>query len=146
MAISKAARDFNWLINGFTERVAGVVHAVVVSSDGLLVATSDRLPRDSADQLAAVTSSLVSVIKSAARIFDADDIRQTVVEMGRGYLLVMSIRDGSILATLAAGEADVGVVGYEMAKLAKQAGEVLTPAVRAELQQILPQIEVVLAE
>ena len=75
MAISKAARDFNWLINGFTERVAGVVHAVVVSSDGLLVATSDRLPRDSADQLAAVTSSLVSVIKSAARIFDADDVR-----------------------------------------------------------------------
>jgi uncharacterized protein len=146
VAISKAARDFNWLINGFTERVAGVVHAVVVSSDGLLVATSDRLPRDSADQLAAVTSSLVSVIKSAARIFDADDVRQTVVEMGRGYLLVMSIRDGSILATLAAGEADVGVVGYEMAKLAKQAGEVLTPAVRAELQQTLPQIEVVLTE
>lgn len=142
MIPSKAARDFNWLISGFTERVAGVVHAVVVSSDGLLVAASDRLPRDSADQLAAVTSSLVSVIKSAARIFDGDDVRQTVVEMGRGYLLVMSIRDGSILATLAASEADVGVVGYEMAKLAKQAGEVLTPAFRAELQQILPPIEV----
>jgi predicted regulator of Ras-like GTPase activity (Roadblock/LC7/MglB family) len=142
VAISKAARDFNWLISGFTERVAGVVHAVVVSSDGLLVAASDRLPRDSADQLAAVTSSLVSVTKSAARIFDGDDVRQTVVEMGRGYLLVMSIRDGSILATLAAGEADVGVVGYEMAKLAKQAGEVLTPAIRAELQHTLPPVEV----
>jgi predicted regulator of Ras-like GTPase activity (Roadblock/LC7/MglB family) len=142
VTVSTTARDFNWLITGFTERVAGVVHAVVVSSDGLLVATSDRLPRDSADQLAAVSSSLVSIIKSAARIFDSDEVRQTVADMGRGYLLVMSIRDGSILATLASSEADVAVVGYEMAKLAKQAGDVLTPAVRAELQQILPQVEV----
>lgn len=142
MAISKGARDFNWLVNGFTERVAGVIHTIVVSSDGLLVAMSDRLPRDSADQLAAVTSSLVSVIKSAAQIVDGDVVRQSVVEMGRGYLLVMTIRDGSILATLASSEADVAVVGYEMAKLVKQAGEVLTPAIRAELQQTLPRIQV----
>lgn len=143
MVISKAASEFNWLLHGFTERVAGVVHAVVVSSDGLLVAASHHLPRDSADQFAAVTSGLVSVIKSAARIFDDDEIRQTVIEMGRGYLLVMSIRDGSILATLAVRDADVGVVGYEMAKLAKQAGEVLTPALRAELRMTLPPLETV---
>jgi hypothetical protein len=55
--------------------------------------------------------------------------------MGRGYFLVMAIRDGSILA---ACDADIGVVGYEMARLAKQAGEILTPAIRAELQQALP--------
>lgn len=141
MTTSKAASDFNWLLNGFAERVAGVVHAVVVSSDGLLVAASDHLPRDSADHFAAVTSSLVSVVKSAARMFDNDDMRQTVVEMGRGYLLVMSIRDGSSLAALASKDAEIGVVGYEMAKLAKQAGEYLTPALRAELQRSLPKIE-----
>jgi predicted regulator of Ras-like GTPase activity (Roadblock/LC7/MglB family) len=142
VSISQVARDFNWLINAFTERVPGVSHAVVVSSDGLLVAMSDHLPRNSADQLAAVTSGLVSVTSGAARIFDGDEVRQTVVEMGRGYFLVMSIRDGSILATLAGRESDVGVVGYEMAKLVKQAGEVLTPALRAELQQTLPKVEV----
>ena len=141
MKLSQKAQDFNWLINAFTQRVPGVTHAVVVSSDGMLVAVSDHLPRDSADQLAAVTSSLVSVTNGAARIFDGDEIRQTVVEMGRGYFLVMSIRDGSILATLAAHEADVGVVGYEMAKLVKQAGEVLSPAIRAELQDMLPRVQ-----
>jgi predicted regulator of Ras-like GTPase activity (Roadblock/LC7/MglB family) len=138
VSLSQQARDLNWLINGFTERVPGVAHAVVVSSDGLLVACSDHLPRDSADQLAAVTSGLVSVTSGAANIFDGDLVRQTVVEMGRGYFLVMSIRDGSILATLAARDADIGVVGYEMARLVKQAGEMLTPALRAELQQALP--------
>lgn len=142
MSMSQAARDFNWLINGFTERVAGVSHAVVVSSDGLLVAVSDRLPRDSADQLAAVTSGLVSVVSGAARILDGDEVKQTVVDMGRGYFLVMSIRDGSILAALAGRDADVGVVGYEMAKLAKQAGDVLTPIIRAELQEALPPVKV----
>jgi uncharacterized protein len=140
--LSQPARDFNWLINAFTERVAGVTHAIVVSGDGLLVAVSDRLPRDSADQLAAATSGLVSVVNGAARIFDADEVRQTVVELGRGFFLVMAIEDGSILAVLAERQADVGVVGYEMAKLVRQAGEVLTPAIRAELQDSLPPIGV----
>jgi predicted regulator of Ras-like GTPase activity (Roadblock/LC7/MglB family) len=140
--MSQAVRDFSWLINGFTERVAGVSHAVVVSSDGMLVAVSDGRPRVSADQLAAVTSGLVSVVTGAARLLDGDEVKQTVVDMGRGFLLVMSIRDGSILAALAANDADVGVVGYEMAKLAKQAGDVLTPAMRAELQDALPRVKV----
>ncbi|HZN18724.1 MAG TPA: roadblock/LC7 domain-containing protein [Micromonosporaceae bacterium] len=136
--LSPQARDLNWLITAFTQRVPGVAHAVVVSSDGLLVAASEQLPRDSADQLAAVTSGLFSIATGAAHIFEGDDVRQTVVEMGRGYFLVMSIRDGSILAALAGREADIGVVGYEMARLAKQAGEILTPALRAELQRALP--------
>ncbi|WP_446430679.1 roadblock/LC7 domain-containing protein [Polymorphospora lycopeni] len=136
--LSQDARDLSWLVSGFAEKVPGVLHAVVVSSDGLLVAVSDHLPRDHADKLAAVTSGLMSITTGAAQMFDGDIVKQTVVEMGRGYFLVMNIRDGSILATLASGDADVGVIGYEMARLAKQAGEKLTPALRAELQQALP--------
>lgn len=137
-SLSQEARDLSWLISAFTERVPGVTHAVVVSTDGLLVAVSENLPRDHADQLAAVTSGLVSVTAGAAQIFDGDRVTQTVVEMGRGYYLVMSMRDGSILATLATRNADIGVVGYEMARLAKQAGEMLTPTLREELKQLLP--------
>ena len=136
--LSQEARDLSWLVSAFAERVPGVAHAVVVSSDGLLVAISDHLPRDNADKLAAVTSGLMSITAGAAQMFDGDIVKQTVVEMGRGYFLVMQIRDGSILATLAGADADIGVVGYEMARLAKQAGEMLTPALRAELQQALP--------
>ncbi|HEY2948654.1 MAG TPA: roadblock/LC7 domain-containing protein [Micromonosporaceae bacterium] len=136
--MSQEAHDLSWLISAFADRVPGVAHAVVVSSDGLLVAVSQHLPRDLADKLSAVTSGLVSITSGAAQMFDGDEVKQTVVEMGRGYFLVMSIRDGSILATLAARDADIGVVGYEMARLAKQAGELLTPALRAELQQALP--------
>ena len=48
MTLSQQARDLSWLISAFTDRVPGVAHAVVVSSDGLLVAVSDRLPRTDA--------------------------------------------------------------------------------------------------
>jgi predicted regulator of Ras-like GTPase activity (Roadblock/LC7/MglB family) len=136
--LSQAAQDLSWLVSGFAQRVPGVAHAIVVSSDGLLIAVSEGLPRDNADQLAAVTSGLYSITAGAAQLFDGDIVKLTVVEMGRGFYLVMSIRDGSILATLAAHDADIGVVGYEMARLAKQAGEMLTPTLRAELQQALP--------
>jgi hypothetical protein len=137
---TQPARDLTWLITDFTERVPGVTHAVVVSVDGLLLVASAHLPRDHADQLAAITSGLVSITTGAAQIFDQDVVKQTVVELGRGYFLVMSMRDEgrSILAALATQSADIGVVGYEMARLAKQAGELLTPALRDELHQRLP--------
>ncbi|WP_031091266.1 hypothetical protein, partial [Streptomyces sp. NRRL WC-3549] len=61
-------------------------------------------------------------------------VSQTVVEMERGFLFLMSISDGSSLAVLAHPEADIGLVGYEMALLVDRAGTVLTPDLRAELQ------------
>ena len=59
------------------------------------------------------------------------------VEMDRGFLLIMSISDGSSLAVLAHPEADIGQVGYQMALLVERAGTVLTPDLRAELQSSL---------
>ena len=129
---------FGWLVSNFAERVPGVAHAIVVSADGLLLTSSDRLPRDRADQLAAVASGLVSLTQGAARCFDAGGVIQTVVEMDRGIVLLMSISDGSCLAVLAATSCDVGLVGYEMALLVERTGDVLTPAVRNELQAVLP--------
>ncbi len=138
MALSPEAENFNWLVTGFVDRIPGISHAAVVSSDGLLIALSKHIPRDAGDQLAAISSSLTSIVRGAAELFEGDFVRQTVVEMGKGYYIVMSIRDGSILAALAAREADIGMVGYEMARLTKQAGELLTPSLRTELQAVLP--------
>ena len=125
---------FGWLVTNFAERVPGVAHAVVVSADGLLLTASDRLPRDRADQLAAVSSGLVSLTQGAARCFDAGGVVQTVVEMDRGIVLLMSISDGSCLAVLAAPDCDMGLVAYQMTLMVDRAGQVLTPAVRAELR------------
>jgi uncharacterized protein len=136
--LSAEARDLNWLIGKFTKNTPGVAHAMVVSADGLPVAVSERLDRGRADQVAAIASGLASLTQGAARCIDGGLVKQTVVEMGRGLLVVMSISDGSCLTVLAASPCDVGVIAYEMALLVARAGDVLTPTLRAELQAALP--------
>jgi len=125
---------FGWLVTEFTERVPGVAHAVVVSADGLLLTSSARLPTDRAEQLAAVASGLTSLTSGAARCFEAGAVRETVVEMERGVMVLMAIGDGSALSVLAAPNCDIGQVAYEMALLVERVGQLLTPELRAELQ------------
>lgn len=122
--------DLNWLITAFTERVPSVANAAVVSSDGLPLAFSSGLAGDRVDQLAAVTSSITSLVEGAARLFEGGSVAQTLVTMDRGMLLVMSVSDGSSLAVLAASDCDLGLVAYEMALLAERTGRALTPEAR----------------
>lgn len=136
--LSPAAQNLNWLVTNFVDRVPGVAHAVVVSADGLLLVASEGLPRDRADQLAAVASGLTSLTQGAARCFEAGNVVQTVIEMERGFLFLMSISDGSCLAVLAATSCDVGLVGYEMAVLVDKCASALTPGLISELQTALP--------
>ncbi len=136
--LSKEARNLNWLVSNFARSVPGAAHAIVLSADGLLLAVSERLDRARADLLAAVASGLASLTQGAARIFGGGNVTQTVVEMEQGFLLVMSVSDGSCLAVLAAPSCDIGLIGYEMALLVARTGEVLTPELRAELQAALP--------
>jgi uncharacterized protein len=136
--LSADARNLNWLVANFAKATPGVAHAMVVSADGLPVAMSERLDRPRADQLAAITSGLASLTQGASRCFQGGPVEQTVVEMERGFLFVMSISDGSCLAVLAVPTCNAGVVAYEMAVLVARAGDVLTPSLRAELQAVLP--------
>jgi len=123
--------SFAWLITDFVRSVAGVAHAIVVSADGLLLGGSPGLPRDRADQLSAVASGLLSLTDGAARCFEAGTVNQTVVEMDRGYLFLMSVSGGSCLAVLAAPNCDIGLVAYEMTMLVERVGQQLTPELRA---------------
>lgn len=124
------AEDLNWLITAFTERVPSVANAAVVSSDGLPLAFSPGLAAGRVDQLAAVTSSIASLVQGAARLFEGGPVAQTLVTMGHGMLLVMSVSDGSSLVVLAAADCDLGLVAYEMALLAERTGRALTPEAR----------------
>src|SRR5947207_13239583 len=99
--LSSEATDFSWLVDNFANHTPGVAHAMVVSADGLPVAVSQRLDRPKADQLAAVASGLASLTQGGARCIDGGLVKQTVVEMERGLVVVKAISDGSCLAVLA---------------------------------------------
>ncbi|HET8931519.1 MAG TPA: roadblock/LC7 domain-containing protein [Acidimicrobiales bacterium] len=137
--LSSEARNINWLVANFVDRVAGVRDAVVVSSDGLPMAVSVGMDRDGSDRFAAVASGLIGLAYGAAGRFGGGAVTQVIIEMEHSFLFVTGISDGSSLTVLADATCDVGLVGYEMAVLVERCGSVLTPELRAELQGALPQ-------
>jgi len=122
--------DLDWLVTDFTTRVPDVAHAAVISADGVALALSEGIPVQHAGQLAAITAGLTSLIQGAARVFEAGETIQALVEMEAGLLLVKAISDGSSLAVLAAAQCDIDLVAYEMTLLVEAVGEVLTPRIR----------------
>src|SRR5438046_3577677 len=96
------AQDLGWLVTDFTERVPGVEHAAVVSSDGVPLAVSDGIPPGRLENLSAITSGLNSLASGTAQILAGGAVTQTLVTMEQGVLVIVAISDGSSLAALAA--------------------------------------------
>jgi predicted regulator of Ras-like GTPase activity (Roadblock/LC7/MglB family) len=123
-------QDLNWLISDFTARVTDVAHAAVVSADGVPLALSEGIPAYFAENLAAITAGLASLMGGAARIFKAGLPTQALVEMVGGLMIIKAISGGSSLCVLAAPDCDTELVSYEMSLLVEAVGEVLSPALR----------------
>lgn len=129
--VAHTSDQAGWLLEHFAQQVPGVVHAATVAADGLCIARSVRLGPDLADTLSAMTSGMSSLTAGAARHFGAEPVVQVVVEMSGLYLCLMSISDGSHLAVIAAGDADLGKVAFEMVRLVERVGEAaFTPSAR----------------
>ncbi len=126
-------RGLDWVVSKFVDEVPNTAHAILVSADGLLMAASASIPDDRAEQVAAVSSGLASLAVGAARLFEGGAVLQTVVEMEHGFLLLMSVGDGSHLAVLTQNSADIGQVGYEMALLVDRVGRMIQARARVPL-------------
>jgi predicted regulator of Ras-like GTPase activity (Roadblock/LC7/MglB family) len=128
--LNSQTQDLSWLITDFTERVPAVVHAAVVSSDGMPLAASEGIPPDRLEQFSAITSGLISLARGTALMFDGGAVTQTLVTMARGVLMIVAISGGASLAVLSVTDADLEQVAYEVTVLAEQASTALTPAAR----------------
>jgi predicted regulator of Ras-like GTPase activity (Roadblock/LC7/MglB family) len=162
--LSREARNLHWLLTNLVEEVPGLLSVAVVSSDGLLLLSSDpagnapghpagddpdnpagkaarsapqrhQSPRGSAADLATVVSGLGSLTLGAAKLMDAGGVKQTMVAMADGTLFVMAISDGSLLGAYTVPDCDMSVVAYHMAFFVGRAGHVLTPELRTELRR-----------
>ncbi|MEV8453037.1 roadblock/LC7 domain-containing protein [Streptomyces sp. NPDC052095] len=153
IGLSTEARNLHWLLSNLVEEVPGVHSVTVVSSDGLMLLSSDPGhlattnttnttntgvpdgPRGSSADLATIVSGIGSLTIGAAKLMDGGGVKQTMVAMDEGSVFVMSISDGSLLGVHATPDCDMSVIAYHMALFVGRAGHVLTPELRSELRK-----------
>jgi uncharacterized protein len=120
---TKQSANLTWLLDDLVERVPTAQQAVVLSADGLMMGASAGIGREDAEHLSAMAAGFQSLAKGASRHFQAGPVRQTVVEMESAFLFVTAAGQGACLAVLAASEADLGLIAYEMAMLVTRVGQ-----------------------
>lgn len=134
MSDQNPGEAFAWLLNNFVDSTSGVTHALAVSADGIKLAHSSQLPTANADQFAAITAGLSSLIHGAANCFGESSVERVMIEMGNSFLLISNVSHGAVLGVISMKDADLGYVAYEMTLFAERAGSVLSPALIAQLQ------------
>ncbi len=141
MSGDTVAGNLNWLLGRLCETVPGIKQAVVVSSDGLALAKSEDVDRETAERLAAVSSGMIGLAYGSAGRFGAGPVSNVIVEMQRGWLFVTGIRDGSLICCLTEKDIDMGAIAFEMSIFVQRVGDSLTADVRQELKTLLVQAE-----
>ncbi len=129
-------QQLSWLLDDLCERTSDLQHAVILSRDGLAVASSRDLSREDAEHLSALAAGVQSLARGTGEHFAAGGVRQTIIELERAFLFVMAAGAGSCLAALCSANADVGLIAYELAVLAKRAGPHLTAQPRSPVPGI----------
>lgn len=122
---NRSSSDLAFLLDDLVSRVKQAEHAIVLSVDGLLIAASAGLSRDDGEHLAAIASGIHSLAKGAGTRFKGGAVQQTIIEMESAFLFVTAAGYGACLAVLAAEDADLGLVAYEMTTLVGRAGKYL---------------------
>ncbi|RCV51045.1 roadblock/LC7 domain-containing protein [Marinitenerispora sediminis] len=130
---STAPGELSWLLDDLLTRAEGTHHAIVLSTDGLLMASSSRLDRAAAEHLAAIASGLHSLAGGASKQFGAGGIRQSIIEMDEAFLFVAAAGEGACMALLAHSECDVGLVAYEMNKVIQRVGQYMSAPPRPDM-------------
>ena len=124
-------QQLSWLLDDLGERVEHFRQAVILSRDGLAVASSRNLSREDAEHLSALAAGVQSLARGAGQHFKGGEVRQTVIEMESGFLLVTAAGSGTCLAVITGPDADLGLVAYEMAVLVRRSGEHIRVSTRA---------------
>jgi predicted regulator of Ras-like GTPase activity (Roadblock/LC7/MglB family) len=122
--------ELSWLLDDLVRRVPQVDKAVMLTQDGLAIGASAGLSREDAEHLAALAAGFQSMARGAGQHFGGGRVRQTIIEMESAFLFVSAAGQGTCLAVLTTGDADIGLVAYEMAVLVRRSNEHLGVANR----------------
>ncbi|MEU7823009.1 roadblock/LC7 domain-containing protein [Catellatospora sp. NPDC049133] len=121
---------FSSLLDRLTAQVPGVVHAIAMSSDGLVLAATKSLPADRADQLSAAVAGQVSLANATCAVLDAGVYQYTMQVMAAGTLVIKPAADGTAFAAITRHDGDTGQTAFHLAEIANQLGTAIQPGQR----------------
>lgn len=127
---STSHNDLTWMLDELVG-VPDVLHAVVLSTDGMVVQKSTSLAQDAAELLAAGASSLYSVAAGTGRRFKSGLVHQVVIEYDEHAMFIAAAGDNARLAVVCDADVDMGTVAYEMSRLVTRIGQYLGTELRA---------------
>jgi predicted regulator of Ras-like GTPase activity (Roadblock/LC7/MglB family) len=117
--------QLSWLLDNLVDQVEAVEQALILSRDGLVVASSRGLSREDGEHLSALAAGVQSIARGTGERFRGGNVRQTIIEMEHAFLFVIAAGRGTCLAVLTSGDPNVGVIAYEMAMLVRRMGKYL---------------------
>lgn len=147
--------DVHHVIHDYRGTTPGMEHAVLVSSGGLVLASSgpagpgiggpgvrgahgvpgahEAAEAAHAERLAALTSSLLSLARAATEAYGGGAPSAIVVNAERHHLCLMPVDGDTGLAVLASADADLGHIMYVAALLARELASLVDGDTRAHL-------------
>lgn len=130
MPNEKVLQRLGFLLDQFRQQNPGVSHVFAVSGDGIPLTTSRGADPKVRDQLCASISGLTGMACGIARLLQAADPQDIVVNYGTGWLVVQRPSARLCLAVLVSEEADMAAVHHQLLRLGEAAGQLLEPAAR----------------
>ena len=125
MPQTDATGQLSWLLDNLVNQVEHVEQAVILSTDGLVVASSRTLAREDGEHLSALACGLQSLAQGAGLHFRDGNVRQIIIELDKAFLLIIAAGNGTCLAVRTSADPNVGVIAYEMAMLVRRMGKYL---------------------
>ncbi|MCJ7548545.1 MAG: roadblock/LC7 domain-containing protein [Anaerolineae bacterium] len=103
---------------------AGIEASVIVSVDGLMIASS--LPSDATeDRVAAMSAAMLSLGERIAIELGRGALEQVYVKGDEGYVILMSVGEEAVLTVLAHSRVKLGLVFLEMQRAVEQLTQLL---------------------
>ena len=74
---------------------------------------------------------------SSVELFGLGAVNRQIIEASDGWVLISRLSDTAAIGVVASLHADLGLIGYEMTRLTRQLGPMLSPAVVDKLKGTL---------
>ncbi|MEU6230816.1 roadblock/LC7 domain-containing protein [Streptomyces sp. NPDC047042] len=113
---SPAAKDMSWVLDPLLD-LPGVVHALVLSADGLIQGHDPFLDGDAAEGAAGMMSALQGAARAVARELSGEAgvrLRQVVIDADCGFVFAIPAGENTVLAVFTEPKVDMGLVTHHM--------------------------------